>query len=92
MVYRTITVYISLYSLVTRTAAFCCSALIYRAEVQDDGSWVQFDDDKMIPRKDEDVLELAGGGDWHTAYLMLFKPQRVPESSTEAVPLSEATS
>lgn len=61
-------------------------------DVQDDGSWVQFDDDKMIPRKDEDVLELAGGGDWHTGYLMLFKPQRVPEASKEAAPLSEATS
>jgi hypothetical protein len=60
--------------------------------VQHDGIWVQFDDDKMIPRKDEDILELAGGGDWHTAYLMLFKPQRVPESSKEAAPLSEAGS
>lgn len=59
---------------------------------QDDGSWVQFDDDKMIPRKDEDILELSGGGDWHTGYLFLYKPQRVPESSNQAEPLNEATS
>ena len=46
----------------------------------------------LVGIKDEDILELAGGGDWHTGYLMLFKPQRVPESSKEAVPLEEATS
>lgn len=49
---------------------------------QADGSWVEFDDDTMIPRKDEDILQLGGGGDWHTAYLMLFKAQRVPAKAT----------
>ena len=39
----------------------------------DDGQWVQFDDDEMIPRKDEEVLALSGGGDWHMAYLLLYK-------------------
>lgn len=28
--------------------------------VQEDGSWIQFDDDKMIPRKEEEVLTLCG--------------------------------
>lgn len=28
--------------------------------VQEDGSWIQFDDDKMIPRKEEEVLTLSG--------------------------------
>lgn len=27
---------------------------------QEDGSWIQFDDDKMIPRKEEEVLTLCG--------------------------------
>lgn len=45
-----------------------------------DGQWVQFDDDKMILRKDEEVLALSGGGDWHMAYLLLFKAQKVPSS------------
>ncbi|KAI7837315.1 hypothetical protein COHA_008830 [Chlorella ohadii] len=45
---------------------------------QEDGSWIQFDDDKMIPRKEEEVLTLCGGGDWHMAYLMLYRAQRVP--------------
>lgn len=43
---------------------------------QDDGSWIQFDDDEMIPRKEEDVLALSGGGDWHMAYLLLYRAQR----------------
>lgn len=43
-----------------------------------DGQWVQFDDDKMILRKDEEVLALSGGGDWHMAYLLLYKAQKVP--------------
>lgn len=45
---------------------------------QDDGQWIQFDDDNMIPRKEEDVLALSGGGDWHMAYILLYKAQRVP--------------
>lgn len=39
----------------------------------EDGQWVQFDDDEMILRKDEEVLALSGGGDWHMAYLLLYK-------------------
>lgn len=38
-----------------------------------DGQWIQFDDDQMILRKDEEVLALSGGGDWHMAYLLLYK-------------------
>ena len=34
---------------------------------------MQFDDDEMILRKDEEVLALSGGGDWHMAYLLLYK-------------------
>jgi ubiquitin carboxyl-terminal hydrolase 14 len=45
---------------------------------QSDASWIQFDDEEMIPRKEEEVLALAGGGDWHMAYLLLYRAQRVP--------------
>lgn len=45
---------------------------------QPDAQWVQFDDDDMIPRKEEEVLALSGGGDWHMAYLLLYRAQRVP--------------
>lgn len=45
---------------------------------QEDGQWIQFDDDKMIPRKEEEVTGLSGGGDWHMAYMLLYRAQRVP--------------
>lgn len=45
---------------------------------QDDGSWVLFDDDRVEVRKEEDVLALAGGGDWHMAYLLLYRAERAP--------------
>ena len=40
---------------------------------QEDGQWVQFDDEDMIPRKQDEVLALSGGGDWHMAYLLLYR-------------------
>ncbi|CAG9465582.1 unnamed protein product [Pedinophyceae sp. YPF-701] len=45
---------------------------------QDDGTWVEFDDDNMILRKDEDIVNLSGGGDWHMAYMLLYTAQTVP--------------
>lgn len=40
--------------------------------------WLLFDDDSLIQKKDEDVLALCGGGDWHMAYLLLYEAVRVP--------------
>jgi hypothetical protein len=50
-----------------------------------DDCWIQFDDEKLIPRKSEEILALKGGGDWHTAYLLLYKAQRVPAKEVQAV-------
>ncbi|DBB02923.1 hypothetical protein WJX77_004368 [Trebouxia sp. C0004] len=44
---------------------------------QADNSWIQFDDDQLVPKKEEDIVTLAGGGDWHMAYLLLYRAQRV---------------
>ena len=33
------------------------------------------DDDEVSPVHEEDVLKLSGGGDWHTAYLLLYAPR-----------------
>ena len=52
---------------------------------QNDGQWIQFDDDNMILRKEEEVLALSGGGDWHMAYMMLFKAQKVPDDVADVV-------
>ena len=43
---------------------------------QDDGQWMQFDDEEMIPRKADEIVTLSGGGDWHMAYLLLYRAQR----------------
>jgi len=40
---------------------------------QEDGKWIEFDDDKLIERKEEDIQKLSGGGDWHMAYMLLYK-------------------
>ncbi|KAG2501327.1 hypothetical protein HYH03_001119 [Edaphochlamys debaryana] len=38
-----------------------------------DGTWVCFDDEKLTVRTEEEVLQLSGGGDWHMAYLLLYR-------------------
>jgi len=38
-----------------------------------EAGWLQYDDDEVIPRKDEDIQKLSGGGDWDTAYLVIYK-------------------
>ncbi|CAL4949292.1 unnamed protein product [Urochloa decumbens] len=48
---------------------------------QDDGKWIEFDDDNPNIRKEEDILKLSGGGDWHMAYICLYKA-RVAESKS----------
>ncbi len=35
--------------------------------------WFKCDDDIVTVVKTEDVLALKGGGDWHTAYLNLYR-------------------
>merc|ERR1711951_98408 len=54
-------------------------------------NWLKCDDDDVSPIHEEDVLKLSGGGDWHTAYLLLYGPRKLPkvrgqasESSTPA--------
>jgi len=44
---------------------------------QDDGSWTEFDDEKPIPRKEEEVLSLKGGGDFQMCYLMQYKARMI---------------
>ncbi|KAJ2781128.1 deubiquitinating enzyme [Coemansia javaensis] len=35
--------------------------------------WYRFDDDEVSMVTDDDVLRLSGGGDWHTAYVTLYR-------------------
>ncbi|EPZ34611.1 cysteine proteinase [Rozella allomycis CSF55] len=40
---------------------------------QSSDKWWKFDDDKVSPATSDDILKLDGGGDWHTAYLLIYK-------------------
>lgn len=49
------------------------------------------DDDEVHPVTSEDVLKLSGGGDWHTAYVLLYR-SRVLEMDHEDIEMEkEAT-
>ncbi|KND04956.1 ubiquitin-specific protease UBP6 [Spizellomyces punctatus DAOM BR117] len=39
--------------------------------------WWKFDDDKVSQIKPEDVEKLEGGGDWHTAYIALYRTKKI---------------
>eukprot|EP00824_Muranothrix_gubernata_P009618 TRINITY_DN22320_c0_g1_i1.p1 TRINITY_DN22320_c0_g1~~TRINITY_DN22320_c0_g1_i1.p1 ORF type:complete len:548 (-),score=126.65 TRINITY_DN22320_c0_g1_i1:46-1689(-) len=40
---------------------------------QKDDTWCQFDDDIVKFATTEEILDLKGGGDWHTAYILLYR-------------------
>ncbi|XP_057455261.1 ubiquitin carboxyl-terminal hydrolase 7-like [Lotus japonicus] len=44
---------------------------------QENGKWIEFDDDNPKPRLEEDITKLSGGGDWHMAYIIMYKARVV---------------
>lgn len=42
------------------------------------------DDDKVSIVKEDQILKLSGGGDWHVAYILVYAPRRL-EKFTEPV-------
>lgn len=50
----------------------------YVAWVKDEGTrWFKFDDDKVSVHTEEEVKKLSGGGDWHMAYMCLYRAKNV---------------
>lgn len=49
-------------------------------------TWLMCDDEDVSPVHEEDVLKLSGGGDWHTAYLLLYAPRKLPKNRGSATP------
>lgn len=49
-------------------------------------TWLMCDDDEVSPVHEEDVLKLSGGGDWHTAYLLLYAPRKLPKNRGSSTP------
>jgi len=40
---------------------------------QNDNRWMCFDDDKVSEVTENDIKKLQGGGDWHCAYLLIYR-------------------
>merc|ERR1712150_294030 len=40
-------------------------------------TWIECNDDDVNPIHVEDVMKLSGGGDWHTAYPLLYGPRKL---------------
>jgi len=57
-------------------------------------TWIECNDDDVNPIHVEDVLKLSGGGDWHTAYLLLYGPRKLSKDfkKPEDEKTTEATS
>ncbi|KAB1218450.1 Ubiquitin carboxyl-terminal hydrolase 6 [Morella rubra] len=45
---------------------------------QESGKWIEYDDDNPITQREEDITKLSGGGDWHMAYICMYKARVVP--------------
>jgi ubiquitin carboxyl-terminal hydrolase 14 len=45
---------------------------------QKDNLWIECNDDDIRPIHEDDIMKLSGGGHWHTAYLLLYGPRKLP--------------
>jgi len=56
-------------------------------------TWLKCDDDEVSPVHEEDVMKLSGGGDWHTAYLLVYGPRKLPKArgQTDTPAAADAT-
>ncbi|XP_059457327.1 ubiquitin carboxyl-terminal hydrolase 6 isoform X1 [Corylus avellana] len=45
---------------------------------QESGKWIEYDDDSPIAQREEDITKLSGGGDWHMAYICMYKARTIP--------------
>ena len=53
--------------------------------------WFKCDDDTVSTVSSEEILKLSGGGDWHTAYVLLYGPKILETSGTAAAEAVTAT-
>jgi len=55
-------------------------------------SWIECNDDTINPIHVEDVMKLSGGGDWHTAYILLYGPRKLMKYQKESMEQTENAS
>ncbi|CAI4229298.1 unnamed protein product [Auanema sp. JU1783] len=65
----------------------------YVAWIKVENKWVVCDDEEVQVVTPEQVLNLSGGGDWHTAYVLVYGPRIVRKyhdmSDSENTPIAE---
>ncbi|CAD6187331.1 unnamed protein product [Caenorhabditis auriculariae] len=63
----------------------------YVAWIKSEGKWLLCDDENVTPVDAENVLKTSGGGDWHTAYILLYGARQVkkyPAPAAEPEPMN----
>jgi len=43
--------------------------------------WLQYDDDIVTTVNIDEILALRGGGDWHTAYLFIYRKIEITKNA-----------
>ena len=63
----------------------CAPGQSIDAAAHSGGRWVLFDDEDLTVKSDDEILALSGGGDWHMAYLLLYRAISVPPATASVV-------
>ncbi|EGG20495.1 ubiquitin domain-containing protein [Cavenderia fasciculata] len=59
---------------------------------KDDNKWLKFDDTTVYEVNDEEIKKLQGGGEWHMAYMCLYKAIKAPEEDkSSSTPMDTST-
>ncbi|VDO09336.1 unnamed protein product [Rodentolepis nana] len=56
----------------------------YATWVKRHGDWFLLNDSKVSSVTEDDILKLSGGGEYHSAYILLYGPARIRTSVPEA--------
>lgn len=52
-------------------------------------NWFKYDDDLVTQVKSSEILNLKGGGDWHTAYYLIYRKLEIAAEDGEAGAMNE---
>lgn len=66
-------------------------AWINNAKLGRSSMWRQYDDDVVREVTSRQILDLSGGGDWHTAYVLLYRSRTVPREPQTDGPFAAGT-
>ncbi|KAJ3214894.1 Ubiquitin carboxyl-terminal hydrolase 14 [Dinochytrium kinnereticum] len=55
------------------------------------GEWWKYDDDEVSLVTPEEITKLEGGGDWHTAYIVLYRAVRLPPKNDKSAAKAKAS-